>query len=228
LDIGGGTGEPSLTIKKRTGAKLVFTDPATEMVNFTRDEAIRRKEQDIHFCACSGDHLPFPNQTFDRIVSRLSIMFVPDVLRAAQEMLRVAKKHSIVTIAVWNETQKNQMHAVPTVALKPYIPADPQLPDAPGAFRFAESGKLTNIFQKAGAKEIQEAVVDFEISSIESVDEFWQIRSQMSESLRDKMSKLSSDKYQEAVAAVKKAIEPYFINGTLRFAASVRVITITT
>ena len=225
LDIGGGAGEPSLTIKHRTVAKLFFTDPAPEMVNFTRAEAIRRK-QSIYFCACSGDHLPFANQTFDRIVSRLSIMFVPDTLNAAREMLRVTKKNAIITMAVWNSQKQNPMHFVPTNALKLFIPADPQDPDAPGAFRFVEPGKLANIFQQAGANQIAESVVDFEITSIESIDEFWKIRSQMSESLRDKIAKLSANKKEEAVAAAKKAVEPYFINGRMRFPASVRVITV--
>jgi ubiquinone/menaquinone biosynthesis C-methylase UbiE len=227
LDVGGGAGEPSLSIQKRTGARIVFTDPTPAMANFTRAEAKQRNLNRITFCSCSGDHLPFFDHTFDRIVSRLSMMFVPDTFKAARELLRITKTNARITMAVWNDTKYNPMHSVPTNALKPYIPSDPQPPDAPGGFRFAEAGKLAGIFQQAGARQIEESVVDFEISAIESIEDFWEIRSQMSESLRDKMAKLPADRREEAIAAVKVAVQPYFVNGRMRFPASVRVITVT-
>jgi len=226
LDVGGGAGEPSLTLKARTGAQLVFTDPTLEMTSFTRSEAKNRKLQGMQFCACSGDHLPFLSSLFDRIVARLSIMFVPDVHRAAQEMLRVTRTPARVTMAVWDDQQLNPMHFVPASALKPFVPPDPPLPeDAPGAFRFSEPGKLATVFRTAGFSTVEEEIVPFEISQLGSIEEFWKIRSQMSESLRDKLAKLPEEQRVQAVEAAKAAVQPYCKQGTMSFPASVRVIT---
>ena len=225
LDIGGGAGEPSLTIKARTGAEIFFTDPATTMAVFARQEANLRNLPGIHFCTCSGDRLPFPDKTFDRIVSRLSTMFIPDTAQAIREMMRVTRNGGRITIAVWNDSKKNPMHSVPTAALSPFFPAAPTPPDALGPFRFAEPGELAEFFSQAGAKSIEETPVDFEISAIRSVDEFWNIRSQMSESLRDKLAQLSHDQREQAATAVKEAVKNYFVEGSMRFPASIRVIT---
>jgi ubiquinone/menaquinone biosynthesis C-methylase UbiE len=227
LDIGGGAGEPSLTIQQTTDATLVFTDPTSAMTFFTRAEANKRNLRKMAFCCCSGDHLPFFEHTFDRIVSRLSMMFIPDTSQAAREMLRVSKENARITMAVWNNAESNPMHCVPMDALKPYITIQPDPPDAPGAFRFAEPGKLANVFKRAGARQVEERVIDFEISAIESIDEFWTIRSEMSESLRDKMSRLQDSRREEAIAAVKSAVQPYYINGRMRFPSSVRLVTVT-
>jgi ubiquinone/menaquinone biosynthesis C-methylase UbiE len=73
LDIGGGTGEPALTISSivgRTGS-VMYTDPVADMVETTQAEAARRRLKNIHFTQCSADELPFGDRTFDAAVGRL-------------------------------------------------------------------------------------------------------------------------------------------------------------
>src|SRR4029077_14460430 len=77
LDIGGGTGEPSLTIAGIVGS-VMYTDPVAEMVEIARSEAGRRGLTNIDFRQCSADNLPFLDGTFDVAVSRLSAMFFAD------------------------------------------------------------------------------------------------------------------------------------------------------
>src|SRR5258708_7403920 len=67
LDIGGGSGEPSLTIAEIVGAtgSVMFTDPVAGMVETTQAEAGRRALTNIQFKQCSADDLPFTDGTFD-------------------------------------------------------------------------------------------------------------------------------------------------------------------
>jgi ubiquinone/menaquinone biosynthesis C-methylase UbiE len=76
LDIGGGSGEPSLTISEIVGptGSVMFTDPIADMVETAQAEAGRRGLVNIHFKQCSADELPFADRTFDVAVSRLSAM----------------------------------------------------------------------------------------------------------------------------------------------------------
>src|SRR5262245_32076087 len=80
LDVAGGMGEPSLSIAERYGDKvaITFTDFILEMVEASRIEAKKRNRNWIQFCRCSGDHLPFTDQSFDVVISRFGIMFFPD------------------------------------------------------------------------------------------------------------------------------------------------------
>src|SRR6266481_7947141 len=77
LDIGGGSGEPSLAISGIVGptGSVMYTDPVAGMVESAQAEASRRGLTNIQFRQCSADELPFPDQTFDLAVGRLSAVF---------------------------------------------------------------------------------------------------------------------------------------------------------
>jgi len=87
LDIGGGSGEPSLTIARVVGStgSVTYTDPAAGMVRSAREEAKRRGLENIQFHQAPVEHLPFADASFDVAVSRLSAMFFPDVLAGLRE-----------------------------------------------------------------------------------------------------------------------------------------------
>src|SRR5262249_27787143 len=72
LDIGGGTGEPSLTISQIVGptGSVTYTDPVAGMVEAAQAEAGRRILTNIYFRQCSADDLPFPDLLFDVAVGR--------------------------------------------------------------------------------------------------------------------------------------------------------------
>src|SRR5947208_7772116 len=91
LDIGGGSGEPSLTISSIVGptGSVMYTDPAAGMVESAQAEAGRRGLTNIQFRQCSANDLPFPDKTFDLAVGRLSAMFFADPARGIGEALRV-------------------------------------------------------------------------------------------------------------------------------------------
>src|SRR5260370_37241376 len=67
LDIGGGSGEPSLTISSIVGptGSVMYTDPAAGMVESAQTEAHRRGLTNIRFRQCSAYGRPFPDPPFD-------------------------------------------------------------------------------------------------------------------------------------------------------------------
>jgi enediyne biosynthesis protein CalE5 len=101
LDIGGGSGEPSLTISCIVGptGSVTYTDPVSGMVEATQAETGRRGLTNIHFRQCSADDLPFKNRAFDVAVSRLSAMFFADPITAVREALRVIVEDGYVSFA---------------------------------------------------------------------------------------------------------------------------------
>ena len=64
LDIGGGSGEPSLTISGIVGptGSVMYTDPVAGMVESAQAEAGRRGLTNIQFRQCSADDLPFADK----------------------------------------------------------------------------------------------------------------------------------------------------------------------
>jgi hypothetical protein len=90
-------------------------------------------------------------------------------------------------------------------------------PDAPNAFRFAESGKLANVLTEAGAREVEERVVKFNIQAPISAHEFWIMRSRTSDTLREKLAKLSTEEQVQIADEVQQEVKEFFPHNQMNF-----------
>ncbi|HEY7546723.1 MAG TPA: class I SAM-dependent methyltransferase [Blastocatellia bacterium] len=226
LDVAGGAGEPSLTIAEIVGARgsVVCTDVAPEMVEAARREAQRLDLKNISCQQCPADELPFEDESFDRAVSRFGVMFFPDPLAAIRGMMRVVKPAGRIAFAVWHDREFNPFFGVVTEVLSRYIDSPPEDPDAPGAFRFAEAGKLAGLLSQAGATGVKERMFSFQIDAPVSFEEFWALRSEMSDTLREKLKRLSQNQISSLVRDLKAASRDYFPNQRMSFPAEVIIV----
>jgi SAM-dependent methyltransferase len=227
LDIGGGSGEPSLTIAGIVGptGSVTCTDPVARMVEVAQSEADRRGLTNIDFRQCSADHLPFPDGSFDVAVSRLSAMFFGDPIAGVREALRVIVESAYVSFVVWGPAEANPFFSSVSDVVDRFLePLDPD-PNAPDAFRFAVPGKLARLLKNAGAEDVVERQLDFQIEAKISPEQFWQLRSEMSESLRGKIARLAPDQLPMVEEAVVDAARQYFVDGKMSFPAEALIVT---
>ena len=227
LDVAGGPGEPSLTIAETVGpdGSVMCTDAVSEMVAAAEAEALSRGLKNVQFRQCAADSIPFPDNSFDAVVSRLGAMFFPNPLAALREMLRVTKPGGALSLAVWHKSEANPFCYVVTDVISRHVETPPANPDAPGAFRFADPGKLASILKDAGAVEVGERVVKFDIAAPISPEEFWAMRSETSESLREKLLKLSNETRPQIAREIQQAVREFFPNYQMRFPAQMIIVT---
>jgi ubiquinone/menaquinone biosynthesis C-methylase UbiE len=226
LDVAGGPGEPSLTIALKVGpaGSVMCTDAVAEMVAAAESEAARRGLKNIQFQQCQADSLSFKNNSFDAAVSRLGVMFFPDPVAALREMLRVTKKEGTLSFAVWHESNANPFAYIVTDVVSRYMKTEPADPDAPGAFRFAEPGKLVRVLAEAGAVHVRERLLKFQIEAPISREEFWEMRSATSGTLREKLDGVSSDLRMTIANEVKDAVAEFFSNEQMSFPAQMLIV----
>jgi SAM-dependent methyltransferase len=226
LDVAGGSGEPSLTIAEIVGPKgsVTCTDAVAEMVDAARAEAIDRNLTNVQFRQCVADSLPFPDNSFDTTVSRLGAMFFPNPEGAFREMLRVTKPGGQLAFVVWYKSELNPFCYAVTDVLSRHVETPPADPDAPGAFRFAELGKLAGILRDAGAEDVRERVFEFDMAAPISPEEFWEMRSGISETLRTKLAKLSDQKRSEIANEALRAVNPFFPNNEMCFPTQMLIV----
>ena len=226
LDVAGGAGEPSLTIAEIVGPKgsVTCTDAVNEMVETARSEALRRGITNVQFQQCTADSLPFPSDSFDVIVSRLGAMFFPDPVAAVREMLRVTKPSGSLALAVWHKSELNPFCYVVTGVIDRHINPGADDPDAPNAFRFAELGKLAGVMTEAGASDVQEHVVKFNLEAPLTPLEFWSMRSQISDTLREKLAKLSAAEQSQITGEVEQAVSEFFPANQMSFPAQMIIV----
>lgn len=227
LDIGGGGGEPSLTLSTIVGesGRVTYTDPAAGMVQTARNEAERRGLSNITLHQSPAERLPFPDNTFDVVVGRLSAMFFVDPKSALGEILRVTKPGGRIVLLVWGSREANPFFSVISEVLNQFVPAEPEDEDAPTAFRFARPGKLAKVFTDAGAIEVTEETLPFRISDTIDIDEFWELRTETSDTFRDKLAQLDSEQIAAAKAATARVAAEFFKDGHMNFPAEVIVVT---
>ena len=99
-----------------------------------------------------------------------------------------------------------------------------QDPDAPDPFRFAVPGKLVGILAEAGAESVVERQLNFQITAAISFDQFWQLRTEMSGTLREKMAGLAPAQLPTIKQAVADAARRYFVSGTMSFPAEALIV----
>jgi ubiquinone/menaquinone biosynthesis C-methylase UbiE len=227
LDVAGGPGEPSLSMADTVGptGSVICTDAVAEMVAAAESEARRRRITNIAFEQCAADSLPFESNSFDAVVSRLGVMFFPNPLAALREMLRVTKQEGTIALAVWGRSELNPFFYLITDVVARYSEAQPADPNAPGAFRFAEPGSLAGILAEAGAVEIKERVLKFDIAASITPEQFWALRSETSGTLRERLATLSPLQANSLAREAQEAVREFFPNDQMNIPAQMTIVT---
>jgi len=99
LDVAAGNGNCSLAAARRW-CDVTSTDYASTLLENGR----RRAEADrlsIRFQEADAEALPFPDSSFDVVLSSFGVMFTPNQVRAASELSRVCRSGGRIGLANW-------------------------------------------------------------------------------------------------------------------------------
>jgi SAM-dependent methyltransferase len=226
LDIATGPGEPALSVAALVGpeGKIFGIDPIPEMVAAARRAADRLGLKNAQFDVAFADHLPFPADTFDAVISRFGVMFFPSPIDAMREILRVLKPGRKLALAVWCFAERNPFHCSLSRVIDRFVDSPPPAPDALDAFRFATPGKLREILNEAGAIAPSERLLQFTIQAPISVEDFWALRLEMSDKLREKIATLSKEQMVEVQRKALESLREYSTDRGMSFPAEVLIV----
>jgi SAM-dependent methyltransferase len=99
LDVACGTGVVAITAA-RTGARVRGLDLTPELLERARENA-RIAGAEIAFAEGDVEAMPFPDATFDVVLSQFGHMFAPRPEVALAEMLRVLKPGGTIAFSTW-------------------------------------------------------------------------------------------------------------------------------
>jgi ubiquinone/menaquinone biosynthesis C-methylase UbiE len=226
LDIATGPGDPALSLAPVVGpeGKVFGVDPVPEMVAAARRAANHLGFRNTQFDVAFADRLPFPADTFNTVVSRFGVMFFPSPVDAVREMLRVLKPERKLALAVWGSAETNPFFNTISRVIDRFVDSPPLAPDAPEPFRFATPGKLREVLTETGAIAPNERLLQFTIEAPISSEEFWTLRTEMSEKLREKIALLSSEQLKEAKRQALEALRGYSTDSGMSFPAQVLIV----
>ena len=227
LDVAAGAGDASLTLAVSLGPRATVwsTDLVPDMVKIAERSAAETGVQNLRCRVSRAEELPFEANTFDAVVCRFGIMFFSDPVKAVREALRVLKPGCSVGYVVWGPRVRNPFHAVVQDVLDQYVPGPAPDPDAPGAYRYAPSGKLAAIVREAGAEAVEEKPFRFNVEAPVSFDQYFELRTEMSDSLRDKLRKMPPEQRAQFKEDVRASSSRYFTASGFSIPAELLIVT---
>lgn len=99
LDVAAGNGNATLAAARRF-ANVTSTDYVPALLDKGRQRA-QAEGQQIQFQVADAEQLPFDTGSFDVVLSTFGVMFSPDHVRSAHEMLRVLRRGGRIGLASW-------------------------------------------------------------------------------------------------------------------------------
>ncbi len=120
LDVAAGTGNAAIEAA-RAGASVVASDLTPELLAIGRTDAASQGI-DLAFEEADAEALPYPDDSFDAVLSCVGVMFAPHHDVAARELTRVARPGGRLALINWTpEGFVGQLFAT----LKEFVPAPP-------------------------------------------------------------------------------------------------------
>lgn len=224
LDVAAGTGEPGLTIASRlNGGKVISTDLAEGMLEITQENAKKRGIKNFETKVCDVSELPFADNTFDAISCRFGYMFFPDMPLATREMVRVLKPRGRIAVTVWNIPEKNFWITAIMGTINKNIELPPPLPGAPGMFRCAKEGFMSNLFSQAGLKNISENEIPGKLNC-KTVDVYWDLMNDVAAPVVAALSKADSATKEKIKKEVYQLVNQKYPDGNIIIDSSALVI----
>ena len=120
LVVGTGIGEEALDAAARVGhaGEVVATDVSAAMIAEATRAIARAKVANVRCLVMDAQRLEFGAGTFDAVISRNTLMFVPDLSRALKEINRVLKRKGRLAATVWASARRNPRLSGPLEAAR--------------------------------------------------------------------------------------------------------------
>lgn len=214
LDIATGTGEPGVTAAQKVGptGHVVGIDQATQMLEIARERAAALQLQNIEFREMDAEQLEFPDESFDAVLSRLGLMFLPNLVPALEGMRRKLVPGGWLVAAVFGLPPNAPMPAlaIQVASQQLQIPPPPLVPPSP--FSLSQPGLLEQKFREAGFNEVssESIIANFTYATAEDYTRF---QFAIAAPLRAIVDKASPEKQAQVRQAISEATRQYLTAG---------------
>ena len=171
LDIATGIGEPAVSAAQLVGKSghVTATDISPGMLSIARERIADLGLGNVELREIDAEALDFPAGSFDAVVCRFGLMFLPDVSGALRQIRSMLVPGGRVSAAVWSAPPKVPMLSVTLGVIQRELNIPPPPPGSPGPFSLADPDVLERTFADAGFTDMttEPIAVDWEVASSE-------------------------------------------------------------
>ena len=218
LELACGTGGLGLAAAQRVapGGEVVLSDVVAEMTQLAAARAAAAGLRNVTTLELDLERIDQPDESFDLVLCREGLMFVPDPARAASEIARVLRRGGRTAIAVWGPRERNPWLGVVLDSVSAQLgrPAPP--PGIPGPFSLDDADRLARLLDDAGLSDV--AVVDLPVPMrVASFDEWWARTCALAGPLSQVLASLPEEAARALRLRAREAVRPYEAPAGLEF-----------
>lgn len=224
LDLGCGTGEPTLALATAVGptGRVTALDLTDEMLNVARERAAALKIENVDFRHAAIEDAEFPPASFDAVVSRWGLIFCTDVVAQLRRIRTWLHPTGRVAIATWTPMENSPgFHAV-NQAVSRVLNLAPPNPDEPGMQNLSRPGALAESLRAAGFSSVGTDFVPL-ATIVRNGPEYWQLSRDTGASLNAVLGKLKPDQLAAVEREVAGAVEKFRSGELLRIPALAQI-----
>lgn len=221
LDVACGTGVLARELASRLGpgGHTAALDPNPAMLQLARTltPAVEWREG-------VAESLPFPDQSFDAVLSQFGLMFFSDRRQALREMLRVLVPQGRLAVAVWGSLHDMPAFAAEVALLQPAA-GKPAANALRAPFALGNRIELSDLVSQAGFAAVQ-------VATLPGVARFPSIRAMVEADLRGWLPVmgvvLTEDLITRILQQAEHTLAPYAAaDGQVAFPLSAHLVTAT-
>jgi SAM-dependent methyltransferase len=170
LDVGCGTGALTRTILDIASPREVRgVDPSEGFIRYAREHVRDRR---VTFVTGDATLLPSEAGAYDVVVSGLVLNFVPQPVRAAVEMARVARSGGTVAAYVWDYAGEMQLMRYFWDAAVALDPSARSLDEGVSFASICKPEPLRELFNSAGLQDVRVRAIDVP-TRFRDFDDYW-------------------------------------------------------
>ena len=161
LDLAAGDGDQTLAAARRVGSNgyVLATDIAPNFVTFVAQAARSAGLQNVESGVMDGENLALEDASFDAVISRLGLMYFPDLHQSLRDIKRVLKPGGRVSMIVFSTAERSPFFSIPVSIIRRHAQLSPPPPGQPGPFSLGAAGHLEDTIREGGFTDVETRLV---------------------------------------------------------------------
>ena len=210
LDIATGTGEPAITAARAVGpnGRVVGVDHSAGMLDVARRRAASLGLTNVEYREGDAASLHEPPASFDAVVCRWGLMFVPDLVAAARGIREALKPGAWLAAAVWDSGDKVPMITIAGPQVREMLGIAPPPPGTPNPMSLADTSILERALTAAGFRDFKVEPMNV-IFEFDSPQKFLESRRDISYDFRNAMASQPPETQLKLEEVVIREARPY-------------------
>jgi SAM-dependent methyltransferase len=157
LDVAAGAGGQTVAAARRAGprGRVLASDISPTILTYAAKTAAESGVTNVETLVADGEALDgLPEGSFDAVISRVGLIYLPDQAAALAGMHRVLRDRGRIAAMVYSTPDRNQFFSVPVSIIRDRAQLAPPQPGQPGPFSLGAPGTLEAALAKAGFTDV--------------------------------------------------------------------------